>query len=161
VTIGRGRGREIFDGRLHLLGFYLLFMDQHIKNFRQLLDDLRKGKSKSAERQKAFYAWYNYAQSFPQSFIEDTYKKIFVGNELIRGDLTIGGKTIKIGDYLESVPLWALGGDKDTIAPPLQATGLWSLLKRYRSKISLHSSAMGGTWPFFARRWCSVNITRR
>lgn len=144
-----GSGREIFDGRLHVLGFYLLSMDQHLKNFRQLLDDLRSGKSESAERQKAFYEWYNYVQSFPQSFIEDTYKKIFVGNELIRGDLVIDGKTVGIGDYPGSVPLWALGGSNDNIAPSLQATGHMELIEAVPDEDKLMLVCNGGHMALF------------
>ena len=44
-------------------------------------------------------------------------------NELIKGTLAIHGKKIGIKDYPGSVPIWALGGEKDAIAPPLQATG--------------------------------------
>jgi polyhydroxyalkanoate depolymerase len=144
-----GSGREIFDGRLHVLGFYLLSMDQHVKNFRQLLDDLKSGKSDSAERQKAFYEWYNYVQSFPRSFIEDTYKKIFVGNELIRGDLVIDGKTIGIVDYPGSVPLWALGGKNDNIAPPLQATGHMELIESVPEEDKLTLVCNGGHMALF------------
>ena len=32
-----GAGREAFDGRLQVLGFYLLGMDQHVRNFQKLL----------------------------------------------------------------------------------------------------------------------------
>ncbi len=144
-----GRGREIFDGRFHVLGFYLLSMDQHVKNFKHLLDDLKSGNSESAEKQKAFYEWYNYVQSFPRSFIEDTYKKIFVGNELIRGDLVIDGKTVGIKDYPGSVPLWALGGSNDNIAPPLQATGHMKLIEAVPDEDKLTLICNGGHMALF------------
>ncbi|MBN2283027.1 MAG: DUF3141 domain-containing protein [Deltaproteobacteria bacterium] len=118
-----GSGRDMFDGRLHVLGFYLLSSDMHARNFRRLLDDLKKGKVADAQRQMAFYQWYNFVQCFPTSFIEDTYKRIFVKNELIRGKLTIDGRRVDVADYPGSVPIWALGGAADNIAPPLQATG--------------------------------------
>lgn len=118
-----GRGRRIYDGRLQVLGFYLLGWDRHLANFKRLLDDLRTGKSESAQRQIAFYQWYNHVHHFPAGFIRDTYKKIFVKNELTRGRLSLMGRTVGIGDYPAGIPIWALGGDKDDIAPPLQATG--------------------------------------
>jgi polyhydroxyalkanoate depolymerase len=118
-----GRGRESHDGRVHVLGFYLLGMDQHLKNLKKLLADLKEGNVEDAERQKDFYRWYNYVNHAPAGFIRDTYRKIFVKNELIKGTLAIHGKEIGIMDYPSSVPIWALGGKKDNIAPPLQATG--------------------------------------
>ncbi len=118
-----GAGRESYDGRVHVFGFYFLGMDQHFKNLRRLLTDLKQGNKEDAQRQKAFYRWYNYVNHAPIGFIKDTYQKIFVKNELIEGTLSIHGKVIGVKGYPVSVPIWALGGSKDAIAPPLQATG--------------------------------------
>jgi len=123
-----GAGRESWDGRVHVLGFYFLGMDQHLKNFRRLLTDLKDGNEEDAERQKTFYHWYNYVHHSPAGFMRDTYKRIFVNNELIKGTLSLHGRTIGVKDYPESVPIWALGGKNDNIAPPLQATGHMPLI---------------------------------
>lgn len=123
-----GVGRKCFDGRLQVLGFYLLGMDQHVANFKSLLSDLKEGNRPAAERQTAFYQWYNYVHHFPASFIRDTYKRIFIRNELIRGTLNIGGRTLGIKDYPSGTPIWAIGGAEDQIAPPLQATAHMDLI---------------------------------
>ena len=73
--------------------------------------------------QKDFYQWYNWTHHFPAGFIRDTYKKIFVNNDLIRGKMKIGRKTVSIRDYPGNVPIWSLGGSKDDIVPPKQANG--------------------------------------
>ena len=134
-----GAGRESYDGRVHVLGFYLLGMDQHLSNLRQLLTDLKRGNEEDAERQKDFYRWYNYVNHAPIGFIRDTYQKIFVKNELIHGTLSIHEKEIGIKDYPGSVPIWALGGNKDAIAPPLQATGHMKMIDSVppRNKLTL------------------------
>jgi len=133
-----GAGRESYDGRVHVFGFYFLGMDQHFKNLRRLLTDLKQGNKEDAERQKAFYRWYNYVNHAPIGFIRDTYQKIFVKNELISGKLAIHGKVIGIKDYPGSVPIWALGGNKDAIAPPLQATGHMDMVDSVpRNKLTL------------------------
>ena len=118
-----GAGRLTFDGRLQALGFYLLAWEQHFKNLRNLLADMQKGDNEAARRQKVFYQWYNTVHHFPAGFIRDTYKKIFVQNALIRGHLRIGGQKVDIADYPARIPIWALGGSADHIAPPLQAVG--------------------------------------
>jgi polyhydroxyalkanoate depolymerase len=141
-----GAGRVSFDGRVHVLGFYLLGMDTHVRNFKQLLADLRQGNEEAAERQRIFYQWYNFVHHFPADFIRDTFKKIFVRNDLIRGNLSIGGKKIGILDYPESVPVWALGGTKDEIAPALQATGHMEMLSSV-PKLTLHCD--GGHMAIF------------
>lgn len=144
-----GAGRESFDGRLQVLGFYLLGMDQHLRNLKRLLADLRQGKEDGAERQKSFYEWYNYVHHFPTGFMRDTFRKIFIKNALIRGTLTIAGKKIGIKDYPSSVPIWALGGTKDEITPPLQATGHIPLIKHIPPEKKLTLISNGGHMGLF------------
>ena len=122
-----GVGREAYDGSYQVLGFYLLGLDQHYRNLKRYLADLKQGDQAAAERQASFYQWYNFVHHFPAGFIRDTYKKIFARNELIRGTLNIGGQKVDIKDY-PSVPVWALGGTNDDIAPALQATGHLDLI---------------------------------
>jgi polyhydroxyalkanoate depolymerase len=116
-----GAGRLTYDGRLQVLGFYLMAWDQHFKNYKNLLADLKKGQSESARHQMVFYQWYNTAHHFPAGFIRDTFKKIFIQNALVRGRLNIGNETVAITDYPSRIPIWAIGGTADHIAPPLQA----------------------------------------
>jgi len=144
-----GAGREIFDGRLQVLGFYLLGMDQHYRNFRKLLDDFKKGDEEAAQRQKTFYQWYHYVHHFPVEFIRDTYKKIFVRNELIHGTFELGGRKIGIKDYPATVPIWALGGTKDDITPPLQAIGHMDLIDSVPPEDKLVLLCEGGHMGLF------------
>ena len=124
-----GAGRKCFDGRIQVLGFYLMGMEQHFRNLTKLLSDLKEGNEKEAQRQMSFYRWYNYVIHFSEGFLQDTFKKIFVKNELIRGTLCIHGEKISIENYPGSVPIWSIGGTKDDITPPLQATGHMNLIK--------------------------------
>ncbi len=144
-----GAGRETWDGRVHVLGFYFLGMDQHLKNFRKLLSDLKSGKEDEAQRQISFYHWYNYVHHSPVGFMRDTYQRIFVKNELIRGTLSVRGRRIGIKDYPGSVPIWALGGNKDEIAPPLQATGHMELIETVPSRKKLSLICEGGHMGLF------------
>jgi len=144
-----GAGREVFDGRVQVLGFYLLGLEQHIKNLTKLFRDLKKGEEEAGRRQKAFYGWYNTVHHFPADFIRDTYKKVFVNNELVRGTLTINGKKVGLKDYPNSVPIWALGGSRDDIAPPLQAIGHLDLLESVPSKDKLKLVCDGGHMALF------------
>lgn len=118
-----GAGRECYDGRLQVLAFYAMGIDQHMKNLNIFMSDLQEGNEARAEHQKTFYQWYNFAHHSPAGFIRDTFNKIFIRNELIRGELVIGEKKIGIKDYPADVPIWALGGSRDDVTPPLQATG--------------------------------------
>jgi poly-beta-hydroxyalkanoate depolymerase len=113
------------------------------------LSDLKHGNAEDAERQKVFYQWYNYVHHFPVSFIRDTYRKIFIGNELIRRTLIIGGRRIGIQDYPASVPVWALGGTEDQITPPLQATGHMDLIESLAPEDKLTLICEGGHMGLF------------
>lgn len=132
-----GAGREYYDGRLQVFGFYCLGMDRHLRNFINLFTDLREGKKEDVERQKIFYQWYNYVHHSPAGFVRDTFKKIFINNELIRGTLYFEGKTIGINNYPASIPIWALGGKKDEITPPQQAVGHMPLIESVSSSNKL------------------------
>ena len=145
----RGRGRKVFDGRLQILGFYLLGMNQHARNLQRLLTDLRNGNTDAADRQMTFYQWYNYAHHFPAGFIRDTFTKIFVKNELIRGNLTVGDRAIGVKDYPSGIPIWALGGKKDDIAPVLQAIGHLPLIESVPEKDKLSLTCDGGHMALF------------
>jgi polyhydroxyalkanoate depolymerase len=151
-TIGQnhpGAGRLTYDGRLQVLGFYWMAWDQHFKNFKNLLSDMKKGDTEAARRQKAFYQWYNTVHHFPAGFIRDTYKKIFVQNALIRGNLEIGSKTVAIADYPARIPIWALGGTADHIAPPLQAVGHLDLIPAMPPQNSLRLLCDAGHMGLF------------
>ena len=50
-------------------------------------------------------------------------KRSLFKTRLIRGRLKIGRKTVAITNYPNQIPIWALGGTADRIAPPLQAVG--------------------------------------
>jgi len=151
-TIGEdhpGAGRLTYDGRLQVLGFYLMAWDQHFKNFKNLLTDMQQGNDETAGRQKAFYQWYNTVHHFPAGFIRDTYKKIFVQNALIRGHLKIGGQIVDIADYPVQTPIWALGGSTDHIAPPLQAVGHLDLIPAMPPQNSLRLICDAGHMGLF------------
>ena len=153
--IGRdhpGAGRDSYDGRLQVLGFYLLSYSQHLKNLKRLLEDLKNGKRDAADRQMIFYLWYNTVHHFPAGFIRDTYKKIFIRNELMKGTLRVGNRLVGIADYPASVPIWALGGSKDSIAPPLQATGHMELIRSVPEKNKLSMVCDAGHMGLFRSR---------
>jgi len=144
-----GAGRNVYDGSLQVLGFYYLGMDQHVRNFRRLLQDLKAGNTEAAERQKVFYDWYNTVLHFPAGFVSDTYRKVFCHNQLIHGDLMIGDDRVDIRDYPGSVPVWALGGNADAIVPPQQATGHMDLIQSVCALDKLNLTCDGGHMGLF------------
>lgn len=163
-TVGEdhpGAGRLTYDGRLQALGFYLMAWNQHLKNFNNLLADMKNGEKEAARRQKTFYQWYNTVHHFPAGFIRDTFKKIFVENALIRGQLKIGGQTADIAAYPTGIPIWALGGSADHIAPPLQAVGHMDLIPKMPPQNSLRLVCDAGHMGLFRSRRILKQYYRR
>ncbi len=144
-----GAGRECYDGRLQVLAFYAMGIEQHIKNMETFRADLHGCNNAGVNRQKTFYQWYNFAHHSPAGFIRDTFKKVFIHNELMRNELIIGGKKIGIKDYPTDVPVWALGGSKDDIAPPLQATGHMEKINSVPTEKKLSLICNGGHMGLF------------
>jgi polyhydroxyalkanoate depolymerase len=163
-TVGEkypGAGRLTYDGRLQVLSFYLMAWDQHFKNLKNLLTDMKTGDYEAGLRQKAFYQWYNSVHHFPAGFVRDTYKKIFVQNALIRGHLKIGGQTVKMTNYPVHVPIWALGGTADHIAPPLQAVGHLDLIPAIPPQKKLRCVCEAGHMGLFRSRRVLKKYYRR
>jgi polyhydroxyalkanoate depolymerase len=156
-----GAGRLTYDGRLQVLGFYLMAWDQHFKNFKNLLTDLKSGENSAARHQKVFYQWYNTAHHFPAGFIRDTYKKIFIQNALIRGCLKIGRETVAISNYPVRTPIWAMGGTTDQIAPPLQAVGHLELIPEMPAQNRLRLLCDAGHMGLFRSRRVLEKYYRR
>ena len=127
-----GAGREYYDGRFQVLGFYFLGLEQHQKNLNKLLAYLKDGNETAAESQKSFYRWYNYVHHSPSEFMRDTYKKIFFNNELIRGTLQIEGKKISIRGLSGVRTHLGPGRGRRMILYPLsrrRVTWVWSILR--------------------------------
>lgn len=118
-----GAGRRCFDGRLQVLAFYLFGAQTHTQNAWNLFFDLCAGNNTQAQKQIDFYEWYNLAHHSSAGFMRDTFKKIFVRNELMNGNFSTPGRNIGISDFPAHVPIWAIAGVKDEIAPPAQAIG--------------------------------------
>jgi poly-beta-hydroxyalkanoate depolymerase len=123
-----GQGRPVFDGTCQVMGFYWLGIGQHIRNFKQLIADGEGGNESAAKRQLAFYRWYNMVHHHPEGFIRDTFIQIFARNALMRGTLRIGDKAVGVKDFPAALPVWALAGRRDDIAPAAQALGHMDLL---------------------------------
>ncbi len=144
-----GGGREAYDGAWQVMGFYMLGMDQHVKNFNRFLADVQAGNEQAAQRQKDFYLWYNTVLHFSSGFIKDTYKEVFVKNSLVRDRLAIDGIPVRMADYPANVPIWALGGTKDDIAPLGQATGHLDRLTHLPAKNKLALTCEAGHMGLF------------
>jgi poly(3-hydroxybutyrate) depolymerase len=73
-------------------------------------------------RYRAFENWHKHTQDIPGPFYLWTVEHLFRDNELIRGDLRVGGERVDLRRI--SMPVNVLAGAKDRITPPGQVFAL-------------------------------------
>ena len=112
VTAGRGN----MPGQFVLNGFIALRPDAEIAKHVDLLRHLDD--PAAIARYTTFEDWFKHTQNIPGTFYLWLVEHLFVGNELITGDLVVGGRRVDLG-VLEC-PLFLLGGATDHITPPVQ-----------------------------------------
>jgi polyhydroxyalkanoate synthase len=71
---------------------------------------------------RALNKWANEYVAFPGEFFRQWVKEFYQENRLIRGDLNLGGRTVK----LETIrcPVFVVGAKEDNIVPPACARAL-------------------------------------
>jgi poly(3-hydroxyalkanoate) synthetase len=112
VTAGRGN----MPGQFVLNGFIALRPDAEIAKHVDLLRHLDD--PAAIARYTTFEDWFKHTQNIPGTFYLWLVEHLFAGNELITGDLVVGGRRVDLG-VLEC-PLFLLGGATDHITPPVQ-----------------------------------------
>jgi len=113
-------GGGVLKGKYMLNGFQSLKPDQEIARQAQLLANVRD--PQHVERYRAFETWFQYTQDIPGAFYLWIVEHLFANNELIRGELIIGGRRVDLGAI--EAPLFLLGGATDHITPPAQVFAL-------------------------------------
>ncbi|MDD7968762.1 alpha/beta fold hydrolase [Actinomycetospora lemnae] len=85
---------------------------KHVDLLRNLDDPVAIG------RYEAFEDWFKHTQDVPGTFYLWLVEHLFAGNELVHGDLVVGGERVDMRRI--SCPLFLLGGATDHITPPVQ-----------------------------------------
>jgi poly(3-hydroxyalkanoate) synthetase len=112
VALGRGN----MPGQFVLNGFIAMSPDAEIAKHVDLLRHLDD--PAAIARYQTFEDWFKHTQDVPGTFYLWLVEHLFAGNELITGDLVVGGRRVDLG-VLEC-PLFLLGGATDHITPPVQ-----------------------------------------
>jgi poly(3-hydroxyalkanoate) synthetase len=73
-------------------------------------------------RYAEFRDWYAHTQPIPGAMYLWAVEHLFLGNELVRGEMTIDGRPVSLAEI--SCPVALLGGAKDHITPPEQVFAL-------------------------------------
>ena len=114
AMVAAGRGN--MPGAFVLGGFIAIRPDAEISKHVDLLRHLDD--PEAIARYEAFEDWFKHTQDVPGTFYLWLVEHLFAGNELIHGELEVGGKKVDMAAI--DCPLFLLGGKTDHITPPVQ-----------------------------------------
>lgn len=112
VVMGGGN----MPGEAVLNGFISIRPEAELAKQLQLYTHLRDGEH--LHRYREFEDWFKFTQDVPGTFYLWLVEHLFRGNELIRGELVVSGRSVDLGEI--SCPLYLLAGADDHITPPEQ-----------------------------------------
>jgi poly(3-hydroxyalkanoate) synthetase len=114
AMVAAGRGN--MPGSFVLGGFIAIRPDAEISKHVDLLRHLDD--QDAVARYEAFEDWFKHTQDVPGTFYLWLVEHLFAGNELVNGELEVGGRRVDMRAI--NCPLFLLGGATDHITPPIQ-----------------------------------------
>ncbi len=114
------RHHGVLPGEFLLTGFMSLQPHNELDRQLQLLANIND--EAYVKRYRSFETWFQWTQPLPGDFYLWVVEHLFKHNELVRGELEIGGECVKLSNI--DCPLFLLAGDSDHITPPAQ---VWAL----------------------------------
>ena len=106
----------VLPGQHILNGFIMLKPEAEVEKQLQLLSHLHD--AEHVERYRIFEDWFKHTQDIPGAFYLWLVEHLFRDNQLIKGELVVGGQRVDLGRI--RCPLNLLGGETDHITPPVQ-----------------------------------------
>ncbi len=110
----------VLPGEFLLAGFVALQPDSEIERQLQLLAHIHE--PAHVARYRTFETWFKHTQPIPGAFYLWIVEHLFQNNELIAGELQVGGEAVDLGHI--TCPLFLLAGATDHITPPPQVFAL-------------------------------------
>jgi poly(3-hydroxybutyrate) depolymerase len=110
----------VLRGEDMLNGFILIKPDNEVGRQVQLLAHLDD--EAYVARYAEFEDWFKHTQDIPGAFYLWIVEHLFRDNELVAGELEVGGEKVDLAKI--EAPLYLLGGEKDHITPPSQVFAL-------------------------------------
>ncbi|MGY1710477.1 alpha/beta fold hydrolase [Geodermatophilus sp. SYSU D00758] len=109
-------GGGVLPGRYQLGGFIALKPESEVERQLQLLTHLDD--PDHVARYREFEDWFKHTQDVAGAFYLWIVQHLFRDNELVRGELVVGGERVDLARI--TCPLHLLGGATDHITPPAQ-----------------------------------------
>ncbi len=143
VALGGG----VMKGEFILGGFVAIKPDNELGKQIGLLAALDDPRHRA--RHRDFEDWYKHTQDLPGAFYLWIVEHLFRDNELISGDLVVGGERVDLGAF--DKPLNLLAGATDHITPPPQVFAAADAVATPRSDIVERTTSGGHLGLFMGR----------
>lgn len=129
----------VLPGRFLLNGFMAMQPDQELDRQLQLLAHLHD--PAHVERYRRFENWFQWTQALPGEFYLWVVEHLFAGNELVRGELVVEGRTVDLAAI--DCPLFLMAGETDHITPAPQVWALADYVSTPVDRIGRQASTGG------------------
>jgi poly(3-hydroxyalkanoate) synthetase len=130
----------LWPGDKQLTGFKMLNpADRYIGNNVQLHKAIISGDENAVKKWIRNNSWYETAHDLPGRMILDVIKKLFRGNQLIKGELVVFGRKVVLSDI--KCPVAVITGENDDITLTRQATAL--LYATDKKGVKIHQDIAG------------------
>jgi poly(3-hydroxyalkanoate) synthetase len=140
-------GGGTLKGEHMLAGFILIKPDNEIARQAQLLANVHD--PEHVARYREFEDWFKHTQDIPGAFYLWIVEHLFRDNELVRGELQVGGKHVDLASI--SCPLNLLGGAGDHITPPGQVFALAGAASTPEAEVTRRTTSGGHLGLFMGR----------
>jgi poly(3-hydroxybutyrate) depolymerase len=137
----------VMPGQRILDGFIAIKPENEIAKQIGLLAELDK--PKHMERYREFEDWFKWTQDLPGEFYLWVVDHLFRRNQLISGDLVVGGQKVDLSRL--DMPLFLLGGATDHITPPPQVFAAADYASTPASKVVKRTTSGGHLGLFMGR----------
>lgn len=134
-------------GHAALAGFIAIRPEVELARQVQLLTHLDD--AAHVARYQVFEDWFKHTQDIPGAFYLWLVEHLFLGNELIRGELRVGGRPVDLGAI--DCPLYLLAGASDHITPAPQLFAAATACGTAESDITLRTVPGGHLGLFMGR----------
>jgi len=140
-------GGGTLKGEHMLAGFILIKPDNEVARQAQLLANVHD--PEHVARYREFEDWFKHTQDIPGAFYLWIVEHLFRDNELVRGELQVGGKPVDLVSI--SCPLNLLGGAGDHITPPDQVFALAGAASTPEAEVTRRTTSGGHLGLFMGR----------
>lgn len=149
-----GAGRRVYPGFMQLAAFVSMNLDKHLNAHVRQYRNIASKDEKAEEVHRVFYDEYLAVMDLCAEFFLETVDKVFVHQQLAKGELTYRGSKVDPSAIRKTFVL-TVEGERDDICGLGQTSAALDLCSKLRPSLKRHhmQTAVGHYGVFSGRRW--------